>query len=325
MNELRRVLVTGANGFVGGLLRARLEREGIAVTGTWYLPGADPQNPAMEAAGLVHLDLSDPACVDRALDVAGTVDAVFHLAALASVSACSAQPDLCMDINLTGTVRLVNALRARQQPVRFLFAGSAEIYGIPLSLPLREEHPVQPVTPYGIAKAAADQFLAWCHKAHGMDVIRLRMFNHTGPGQPDTYVLPSFCRQVAEMEAGLREPVLKTGDLGVRRDLLHVDDVLEAYLAAARRGKPGAAYNICRGEAPPLSDVVDLIRARSLVPFRVETDPARLRPVDIPVLLGDASRFRGDTGWTPRKSLDDMVSDLLDYWRGRIRSASDAS
>ncbi|HPO30279.1 MAG TPA: GDP-mannose 4,6 dehydratase, partial [Candidatus Hydrogenedentes bacterium] len=91
------------------------------------------------------------------------------------------------------------------------------------------------------------------------------------------------------------------------------------------RGKPGAAYNICRGEAPPLSDVVDLIRARSRVPFRVETDPARLRPVDIPVLLGDASRFRGDTGWTPRKSLDDMVSDLLDYWRGRIRSASDAS
>ena len=325
MSDLRRALVTGANGFVGGLLRARLEQAGVRVTGTWYLPEARPRHPEMEAAGLLYLDLSDPACIDRVLDATGEVDAVFHLAALASVSACSARPDQCMDINLTGTVRLVNALHARKWPVRFIFAGSAEIYGIPQFLPLTEDHPVQPVTPYGIAKAAADQFLAWCHKARGLDVIRLRLFNHTGPGQPDTYVLPSFCRQVAEIEAGLREPVLRTGDLSVRRDILHVQDVLEAYLAAARSGCPGAAYNICRGEAPSLACLVDMIRARSRVPFRVETDPARLRPVDIPVLCGEGTRFRDDTGWMPDKSLEEVVSDLLDYWRGRIQSAGEVT
>ena len=325
MSVLRRALVTGANGFVGGLLRTRLEQAGVAVQGTWYLPDAGPLLRGMETGGLLYLDLSDPACIDRVLDTVGEVDAVFHLAALASVSACSARPDLCMDINLTGTVRLVNALHTRKWPVRFIFAGSAEIYGIPRFLPLTEDHPIQPLTPYGIAKAAADQFLEWCHKARGLEVIRLRLFNHTGPGQPDTYVLPSFCRQAVEIEAGLREPILRTGDLSVRRDILHVKDVLEAYLAAARSGRPGAAYNVCRGEAPTLAHVVELIRARTRVPFRVETDPARLRPVDISVLCGEGARFRGDTGWMPGKSLENIVADLLDYWRSRVQSAGEAS
>jgi len=322
LSIVKRALVTGANGFVGSQLREHLEKAGIATAGTWYAPDADIQRDAMESAGLLYLDLSDPECVRRVLRDAGEFDAVFHLAALASVSACSANPALCMDINLTGTVRLVEAILELKRPVRFIFAGSAEIYGTPEQIPIGEDHPVHPVTPYGIAKAGADLFLAWCHKAHGLDVVRLRLFNHTGPGQPDTYVLPSFCRQAVEMEAGAREPVLRTGDLTVRRDILHVSDVLNAYLYAARYGKSGEAYNISRGEAPSLADIVEIIRKQSRVPFRVETDPARLRPVDIPVLCGDASRFTRDTGWRPRKSLEQTVADLLNYWRQAISPRS---
>jgi GDP-4-dehydro-6-deoxy-D-mannose reductase len=187
-------------------------------------------------------------------------------------------------------------------------------------LPVDEAHPLQPLDPYGISKAAADQYCAFMYAAAGLDVVRLRPFNHSGPGQPPEYALPAFARQIVQAERGETEPVVRVGNLDARRDFLHVGDVVRAYECAALQGRAGEVYNVCSGSAFALHEALDRLIALAKCEVRVETDPERLRPTDVPEIRGSHERLTADTGWRPEISFDALLEDLLRWWRQQPRT-----
>jgi GDP-D-mannose dehydratase len=184
--------------------------------------------------------------------------------------------------------------------------------------PRAEDHPLAPTEPYGISKAAADAYCRYAHRALGIDIIAARPFNHSGPGQSDSFVISSFARQIAEIEKGERDNVLRTGNLTARRDFSHVDDVIDAYVKLAENGKPGEAYNICAANSYSAGDVLEGLRARSNAGVDVQPDPERMRPVDIPEVVGSHDKLTQDTGWQPQRDFDTLLDDVLEYWRKAI-------
>lgn len=305
-----RALITGAEGFVGGHLQNHLQEQGWDVVPV-SLAGI---------GGTLRCDITNQEQVNDLFDRAGEVTHVFHLAAVAFVPQASASPNLAFQVNLEGTVNLMAALHARGARARFVNVGSSAVYGAPRCLPVDEEHPLNPVDPYGISKAAADHYGAFMHATAGLDVVRLRPFNHSGPGQPPDYALPAFARQLVLAEREEAEPVVRVGNLDARRDFLHVGDVVRAYECAALRGKPGAAYNICSGEAFSLREGLDRLIALSERQVRVETDPARMRPADVPEIRGSHDRLSADTGWQPEIPFSTLLEDLIRWWRQQPRT-----
>jgi GDP-4-dehydro-6-deoxy-D-mannose reductase len=209
-------------------------------------------------------------------------------------------------------------VRQRVPGARIIYVGSADAYGTPLSLPISEAHPLNPVNTYAISKAAADHYCAYLHRAFGVDVVRMRPFNHSGPRQEPAFFLPSCAKQIAEIEAGVKPPVMQVGNLLASRDFSHVHDVVRAFEAAALRGTPGEAYNVCMGKSYTMQSALDAMLKRSTVAITTELDPARMRPADVPGLLGANSKLRAETGWAPEKTFDDLIDDLLGYWRRRV-------
>lgn len=304
----KRALVTGAGGFVGTRLTCYLEAQGWDVVRSGH--------PAV--TGMIPCDFQDAEAVCALIANAGPLTHVFHLAAIAFVPDAERDPVRAMDVNLNGTIRLCSALRDVATPPRLLFIGSSEIYGPPQALPMTEDHPISPANTYAISKAAADHYCAHLSKIRALDIVRMRPFNHAGPGQTDSYVLSSFARQVAEIEAGLRAPVLETGNLEAARDFLHVDDVLRAYEAAALHAPPGEAFNICSGQAQRIQSALDQLLAMSSAKIEVRHDPARMRPSDVPEVCGSSAKLTTMTGWRPEISFDTLLRELLDYWRSEI-------
>ncbi len=304
----RRALVTGAGGFVGTRLTRHLEGQGWEVVRSGH--------PAV--AGMLPCDFQDDAAVRALVADAGALTHVFHLAAIAFVPDAERDPVRAMDVNLNGTIRLCTALRDMAAPPRLIFIGSSEIYGPPQSLPMTEDHPVNPGNAYAISKAAADHYCAYFSRVRALDIVRMRPFNHAGPGQADSYVLSSFARQVAEIEAGLRPPVLETGNLEAARDFLHVDDVLRAYEAAALHAHGGEAFNVCSGQAQRIQSALDQFLAMSSATIDVRHDSARMRPSDVPEVFGSSAKLTDMTGWRPEITFDTLLRDLLDYWRSSI-------
>jgi GDP-4-dehydro-6-deoxy-D-mannose reductase len=294
-----RVCVTGADGFVGRRLVPRLLAAGHQVR------GSDAE-----------LDVADAARIDAWI-AAERPDSILHLAARSSVVDAALAPAETFRVNYLGAVAVLSAAARRSPAARVLLVGSAEQYGTaPLGAPpTGEDAPLRPRSAYGRTKVAAD-LLGACHAARGLDVVRVRAFNHTGPGQSDRFAPGSFARQLAEIEAGRREPVLRVGNLDAVRDYLHVDDVIDAYLALLERAVPAAPYNVASGRGRPLRDVLDGLLAAARVAPRIEVDPARVRAAD--QLVGDASRLRDATGWAPRRRLEDALRGLLDGWRERV-------
>lgn len=307
----QRALITGASGFVGPILRAHLAASG------WETVCCGQAGEG----GLIGCDITDRAQIDALLDGAGDLTHVFHLAAMTFVPAAHRDPSGAMAVNLLGTVHLTNALRERGRAVRFLNIGSAEAYGPPHSLPVTEEHPLNPGNPYAISKAAADHYCAYLSKTNALDVVRVRPFNHSGPGQADHFVLSSFARQIAEIEAGLRPAEMHVGNLQPARDFLHVDDVVRAYAALALKGRAGTAYNVCSGTARRIEEVLDILISLSTVRPVVIPDPARMRPVDVPTMYGSYARLEQDTGWKPTHTLEALLASLLDHWRAQLTAA----
>jgi len=305
----RRALITGAAGFVGNVLRAYLTAQG------WDVACTDLR-PAQEGRSWTACDVADRDAVFDALEAVGAVTHVFHLAALTFVPRARREPERAFEVNLLGTVHLVAALRAYAPEARLVYVSSAEVYGVPQSLPLTERHPLNPGNPYAVAKAAADHYCAWCHAAEGVDVIRMRPTNHSGPGQSDRFALSSFARQIAQIEAGKKQPpVLHVGNLDAARDFLHVKDVVRAYELAALRGVSGEAYNVCSGRATPIRDAVGKLVDLARVAIRVESDPERMRPADVPDNCGAHDKLTAHTGWQPEIPFDVVLADLLSYWR----------
>ncbi len=293
-----RVLVTGASGFVGGYLVPRLEAAGASVRAT------DRQ----------ELDVCDPEAVRRA--VAGwRPDAVVHLAAQSSDARSRSREEATWRINLGGTLAVLRACAASSRPPRVLLVGSGLAYGGG-PRPHREDDPLAPASPYARTKAAAD-LLGGVFARRGLPVVRARPFNHTGPGQPDHFAVPSFARQIAEIEAGRREPVLRVGNLDAVRDLLHVDDVVEAYVRLLDPAVPPRAFNVARGEGIRIGDLLRELMDLAGVRAEVRVEPARVRPAD--ALVGDPSRLSDFTGWTPRRSLRETLAEVLESSRDRVR------
>ena len=303
-----RALVTGAGGFVGAHLSRHLESEG------WEVIRFIQDGPC-DMERTVACDFTYPRMIAAVLHRLPCVTHVFHLAAISWVPGAAAKPTQTVESNLLGTMHLIEHIRRHSPEARFLHVGSGAVYGAPTELPVTEASPLAPATLYGITKAAADQYCACLHEADGFDVLRMRPFNHSGPGQSDAFVLSSFARQVALIEAGKREPVLTVGNLETARDFLHVEDVVRAYRLAAVSGQSGEAYNVCSGEAHQIGKALEALLAHARVDIEIRVDPERVRKVDVPMIYGSHAKFSAATGWAPSLPFDQILRDLLEYWR----------
>jgi GDP-4-dehydro-6-deoxy-D-mannose reductase len=312
-----KVLVTGAAGFVGGHLVPALHAAGHRVSGL-----GDTPPPAGLALDAWHsADLADREALEAAV-AATAPDAVVHLAGQSSVSRSFEDPEATFRANVLGTWHLLEATRVAAPRARVLVVGSGEVYGsIPPGTRAGEDAPLAPLSPYALSKAAADALAEVHARAHGLEVVRTRSFGHAGPGQTTRFVLPAFASQIAAIERGVADPVLRVGNLEVTRDLSDVRDIVRAYRLLIERGRAGAAYNVCRGEGVRLIDVVGRLVSMARVPVRVEVDPARFRPADLPHLVGDPAAIARDTGWRAEIPIERTLSDVLEEWRRREAGA----
>lgn len=316
-----RSLITGVTGFVGRHLAGHLAERGDTIvglsrTGRWT---GDP-GPLGRLVRLEACDLADAGTEPLvALLRRKAPEAVYHLAAQANPRASLADPRGTWLQNLVGTLNLLEALRAADLHPRVVLVGSGVSYGNPPPehQPVTESCPLRPNNPYAASKAAADLLGIQHHLAHGAAVMIARPFNHAGPGQSETYVLASLARQVAEVEAGLR-PDVEVGNLAIVRDFTDVRDIVAAYRRLAEGGRPGEIYNIGTGRDDSLGAMLEILKARARVPIAVRVDPARLRGVDQPRLLADATKLRAATGWEPACSIERTLTDMLDEWRARL-------
>ncbi len=313
-----RVLITGADGFVGRHLASFLAREDdVKVLGLDLRPGRD--EPPWDRCEYGECDILDRGSVFSHVQ-RFRPDHVFHLAAQSSVRRSWEDPGLTYDIALTGQSNLFDALRETGTSARVHVACSAEEYGMVKEdeLPIKEDHPLRPASPYALSKVMQDYHAVFCHEAFGIETIVTRAFNMIGPGQSPDFVVSDFARQVAEAEAGMREAVIRVGNLEARRDFSDVRDLVGAYWLLLRRGVPGEAYNVCSGGDHSIAEVLEILLSMSDTAIRVEVDPARMRKADIPVLRGDNAKMREVTGWAPGHSLEETLRDVLERWREEL-------
>lgn len=302
-----KVLVTGAGGFVGGHLIPSLIEDGHEVVGT----GA-----SAASTGMRFLDIREPELIEAVVkDV--KPDRVFHLAGQSSVSLSWQAPSLTYEVNAIGTHHLLDSLNRHVPECRVHVAASSDEYGKvpPEDCPLDESAPLRPVSPYAVSRVAGEWIARMYYESFGLHAVVTRAFMHIGPGQPPSFATADWARQIALAEAGKAEPVVKTGDLEAVREFGDVRDVVRAYRAVLEHGEPGDAYNVATGEPHRLGEVLDLLIDMAKVEIRAETDPAKLRPVDFPVLYGDAGKLAQATGWKPEYRLEDTLADLLEHWR----------
>jgi GDP-4-dehydro-6-deoxy-D-mannose reductase len=316
-----RVLITGVTGFVGSHLADYLVAQGaVEVFGTHrWRSRMDNVEHLRGRLTLVECDLGDPAAVRRMLDSVRPAR-VFHLAAHSYVPASWVAPSETFRTNVLCQLNLFEAARELGLDSRFQIAGSSEEYGLirPDEIPIREDSPLRPLSPYAVSKVAQD-FLAYQYwMSYRLFTVRTRGFNHTGPRRGEVFVTSNFARQIAEIEKGLREPVVRVGNLDALRDFTDVRDMVRAYWLALERGEPGAVYNICSGRAYRIRQVLDILLGLSPATVEVREDAERLRPSDVQILVGDCSRFHEATGWTPTIPFEVTLKDLLDYWRQRV-------
>lgn len=307
------VLVTGATGFAGGHLVEYLSTAHQVVAWGRRLPAAD----LAPRARWQQVDLLDGDRVGALIrELRPSV--VFHCAGLPQVAESWTDTAAPLAVNVLGTHRLLEALRMSDVGCRVLVTGSAHVYA-PSAAPLTEEARVGPSSPYALSKLAQEQLALRAYAEDGIEVVVARSFNHTGPRQAPAFVAPSIARQIALIELGAQEPVIQVGNLDAVRDLMDVRDTVRAYDAAVRGGRAGAVYNVAGGVGHSVREVLDALLERARVPIRVERDPARMRPSDIPVLVGDATRLREQTGWAPRIPFTRTLDDLLTFWRASVR------
>lgn len=284
--------------------------------------GVDRFEPDGGFAGhrLLIADLGDHEETRGALDTADA-DVIVHLAAQASVRQSFDEPRETFLNNTQPVLSILDWMREHGGRRRLLAVGSADEYGVvedPEALPLRETSPVAPVSPYALAKVVQGELCRQYGALYNVDVVLTRSFNHTGAGQRDAFVLPSFARQIVEIKLGRREPVIEVGNLDVRRDFLDVRDVCDAYIALIENGLRGETYNVCSGRAYHLRTVLERMAALAGTEVEIRVEPARLRPVDTPELRGDPAKIRRDTGWEPAIDIDGMLESLLADWEQRL-------
>jgi GDP-4-dehydro-6-deoxy-D-mannose reductase len=318
-----RLLVTGAGGFVGGhfLDHLRASQPDLEVTGLVLPGGASSWRPP-PGVRVLEADLDDPGSAAAAVEEASP-DRILHLAGQSSVHRSWLDPAGTLRTNVLGIVHILDAARRLSLRPAVVVVGSADEYGPAPSSeqPLRETAPLRPASPYAVSKVAQAALALLYGPAEGMRVMVTRTFPHTGPGRGEHFAESSFARQIAEIEAGLREPVVEVGNLDAVRDFADVRDVVRAYALLLERGAAGEVYNVCTGAGRRLGDVLDRLLAATTVRIQVRVDPSRLRPADVPELVGDPAKVSAATGWTTRIPFDETLRDLLEDWRARVRAA----
>lgn len=305
------VLVTGAAGFAGSHLLEHLATRGD-VTG--WSRSAPPANLAA-LARWQQVDLLVRDSVRAALRELRPA-AVYHCAGLPHVAHSWKASAKALEGNVIGTHVLLDELRRLERPVRCLVTGSATVYAAS-SRPVDEDAPLAPSSPYALSKLAQEALALRAISEDGVDVVVARAFNHTGPRQDPAFAAPSFARQIALIERGDVPPVLAVGNLEPLRDFTDVRDVVRAYRLLMERGATGRVYNVCSGVGRSIQSVLDALVARSKKPVRIELDRDKLRPSDTPALVGDPSRLMSEAGWKPEVGFEQMLDDLLTYWRDR--------
>jgi len=316
----KRILITGITGFAGSHMAEFLLKKKFEVYGTCrWRANRDNILHLNKKLKLIEADLLDPHSLD-ALMLEVRPEYIFHLAAQSFVPASWTSPAVTLETNVVGTANLFESVRRVQIDPIIQIACSSEEYGLVKEdeVPVKETNPLRPLSPYGVSKVAMDHLGYQYFKSYGMKIIRTRGFNHTGPRRGEVFVNSTFAKQIAEIEKGKKEPVIRVGNLEAKRDFTDVRDMVRAYYLAILKGEPGEVYNICSGKAWRIGDCLEMLLKMSKIRVKVKKDPARMRPSDIPILLGDNSKFVKKTGWKPEIPFKKTLRDLLDYWRKRV-------
>ena len=317
-----RVLITGITGFAGSHLADYIlaNHPGVEVFGiVRWRSRMENVLHIRDKVELIEADLKDLVSLQSCLAHIKP-DRIFHLAAQSFVPASWKCPAETFAINAIGQINLFEAALSLKLKPRIQIAGSSEEYGqvFPDEIPMKETNPLRPLSPYAVSKVAQDM-LGWQYfRSYGLPIVRTRGFNHTGPRRGDVFVTSSFAKQIVEVEKGKRKPVIYVGNLEAKRDFTDVRDTVPAYWLSLEKGEPGEVYNIGSGKSVSMQEVLDTLLSLSKVKVKVEVDPKRLRPSDVPILLSDCTKFRKLTGWEPKIPFKKTLSDLLDYWRERV-------
>lgn len=316
-----KALITGISGFAGSHLAEYLLnhiKEAQVYGIIKWRSRLDNINHLLNRITLHECDIRDAFAVKTVLE-AIRPDLIFHLAAQSYVPFSWRAPAETISTNVLGELNLFESVRELKLDCRIQIAGSSEEYGLvkPEEIPIKEENPLRPLSPYGVSKVAQDLLGYQYYKSYGLFIVRTRAFNHTGPRRGEVFVSSNFARQIVEIEKGRKPPVIKVGNLEAVRDFLDVRDVVRAYYLALAKGTAGEVYNIARGEGLKVRELLDRLLKLSNVSIRVEVDPARLRPSDVELLIGSSQRFQQATGWQPEIPIDQTLRDLIDYWRSR--------
>lgn len=318
-----RALITGITGFAGSHLAEYIlaNHPDIEVYGImrWRSRTENIQE-IEERIQLIECDLRDATSVKALL---GRVrpEKIFHLAAQSYVPSSWNAPAESLTTNVLGQLNIFEAIRELEIEPWIQVACSSEEYGLVHEdeLPIKETNPLRPLSPYAVSKIGQDFLGYQYHKSFGFKVVRTRAFNHDGPRRGEVFVSSNFAKQLIEVEKGKKPAVLQVGNLEARRDFTDVRDVVRGYWLATERCEAGEVYNICSGKAYSIQEVLDRLIELSGVQVKVETDPSRLRPSDVPVLLGDCTKFKKATGWEPEIPYDKTLADMLEYWRETVR------
>lgn len=313
---MKKALIIGAAGFVGSYLaRELIEHHGMEVHATKLL------QEQLEIAGSTVHDL-DILNKDEIVGLLYEVrpNYIFHLAAQSSVSVAWRNPGITVDINVKGAINVMDAVRELYYKPSVLLIGSGEEYGHIREgeTPIKEDSHLRPGNIYAATKVCQNMIAGIYTQAYGMDLMMVRAFNHIGPAQSPIFVVSDFCKQAAEIEAGKREPVMYVGNLAAKRDFTDVRDVVRAYALLIQNGKAGETYNVGSGHAYAIQEILDLIISLSNAEIKVETDPNKIRPVDVPIIEADITKLNRATGWKPQIPLKQTIQETLDYWRARV-------
>jgi GDP-4-dehydro-6-deoxy-D-mannose reductase len=317
---MRRVLVTGVTGFAGShLVDYMLTRNDCEIFGIhrWRSRTENVEH-FQDRITMLECDLRDATSTRDTLEKVRP-DWIFHLAAQSFVPTSWLAPTESLTTNVLAQVNLFEAVRHIGLTCRIQLACSSEEYGMvhPGEVPIKETNPLRPLSPYAVSKVAQDMLGYQYWMSWKVDAVRTRGFNHEGPRRGPVFVASDFAKQIADIEKGRKAPVLHVGNLEARRDFTDVRDMVKAYWLALEKCQPGEAYNICSGSAWTIQQVLDRLLGMTKVKIEVKQDPKRLRPSDVPILLGDNSKFVGATGWSPTIPFEQTLADMLEYWRTR--------
>ena len=319
-----RVLITGITGFAGSHLAEYIldHHPGVEVFGIrrWRSRIENVEH-LLDKIQILECNIVDASSV-KALIADVRPDKIFHLAAQSFVPSSWNAPAESLTTNILGQLNIFEALReSKLMDTWVQVACSSEEYGMvyPDELPIRETNPLRPLSPYAVSKVAQDVLAYQYFMSYGVKAVRTRGFNHEGPRRGEVFVCSNFAKQVVEVERKKRPPVIYVGNLEARRDFTDVRDMVHAYWLSTEKCEAGEVYNICSGSSISIQELLDLVLSNSNVEIEVRQDPLRLRPSDVPLLEGDSTKFRQATGWSPKIPFHQTLSDMMDYWRDRIR------